>query len=251
MSDLFLVLLLISIVALIVGLKNPKLVIRWGEEEKRTRKKAIWTYGVAVVILFIAFGISMPNNQGSQQTTAPAASAPAQSPVATPSWNQIAVSQNTVIAQLKEFKASNILPDDNGFPADITKTTVSDGTIQIEYKPAEGLDETMLVKEAIGTDLDSMKMLFQNKQVAKVDMITMVDMADQYGNTSASKGVELVYDRSTADKIDWTGFENRALTDPANALNLSNSYFIHPGIYKNLKIDNLDNSIGGTDSNNS
>jgi hypothetical protein len=56
MENIFAMLILISLICLIVGLKNPGRVIRWGEEEKKT-KKNVWIYfGIPLAIFFILFG---------------------------------------------------------------------------------------------------------------------------------------------------------------------------------------------------
>ena len=56
MNDLFLFLLLIALLALVIGLINPKFVVCWGET--CTRGRAALVYGVAVIVLFIAFGMT-------------------------------------------------------------------------------------------------------------------------------------------------------------------------------------------------
>ncbi|MGC8979535.1 hypothetical protein [Caldisericum sp.] len=55
-EDLFLALFLLSFLGLIVGLVSPKLVIRWGN--KRTRGRVLLTYGLAMFVFFILFGIT-------------------------------------------------------------------------------------------------------------------------------------------------------------------------------------------------
>jgi hypothetical protein len=91
MASLFLLLFFVAIIALVVGLINPRLVVRWGVEEKRTRGKAALTYGVAIVVLFIAFGIASDHEPHHVVTSpslstvnnpAPAVSKPTTAPVA-------------------------------------------------------------------------------------------------------------------------------------------------------------------------
>jgi len=71
MENLFLVLFLISSWGLTVGLINPKLVIRWGS--KRTRGRVILTYGVAMIVFLILFGVTAPPTERETQkpTVAP------------------------------------------------------------------------------------------------------------------------------------------------------------------------------------
>lgn len=56
MSNLFGVILLLSAICLIVGLIKPSLVIRWGESEKRNRKKVAITYVTLLVVSFVGLG---------------------------------------------------------------------------------------------------------------------------------------------------------------------------------------------------
>lgn len=72
MSNVFLILILISFPCLVVGIIKPSLVIRWGDPEKRNRKKVLATYLGLFVISFIAFGVTASKQdvatQQSQQT---------------------------------------------------------------------------------------------------------------------------------------------------------------------------------------
>lgn len=56
MDDLLILLFLLSISALIVGMINPKLVVRWGHIEKRNRKNVLKYYGIAAIVLFFIIG---------------------------------------------------------------------------------------------------------------------------------------------------------------------------------------------------
>lgn len=56
MSNLFVILFLISIVAFFIGLKNPRRVLLWGDDTKKTRKRSIMTYGIATFVFFVLVG---------------------------------------------------------------------------------------------------------------------------------------------------------------------------------------------------
>lgn len=60
MVDFFALLVLVSIVAFILGMFKPRLVIRWGSEELRTRKKVAITYLGLMLFSFVMFGITAP-----------------------------------------------------------------------------------------------------------------------------------------------------------------------------------------------
>lgn len=57
---LFLLLTIIALVALVSGMVKPNLVIRWGEDEKKSRKRVFAIYGTAIVVLLFALGSSVP-----------------------------------------------------------------------------------------------------------------------------------------------------------------------------------------------
>ena len=60
MDDLFIVLFLLSIVALIVGLIKPSLVLKWLPENKRKRKSALLIFGAAAILFFVLIGVTAP-----------------------------------------------------------------------------------------------------------------------------------------------------------------------------------------------
>lgn len=62
MDNLFLLLFLVSIVALVVGLIKPELVVRWGSEEKKNRKSVLKVYGLAIIAFLILFSITTPSS---------------------------------------------------------------------------------------------------------------------------------------------------------------------------------------------
>lgn len=58
MNSLFLIIFLLASAMLSIGLFKPSIVIRWGDPEKRGRKKVLATYLSLAVISFIAFGMT-------------------------------------------------------------------------------------------------------------------------------------------------------------------------------------------------
>lgn len=60
MEYIFFLLTFLSFIALILGLIKPKIVLRWGEETRKTRKKVLTWYGLALFVFFFAFAFSVP-----------------------------------------------------------------------------------------------------------------------------------------------------------------------------------------------
>ena len=63
MQNLFGFMILGSILLFIVGMVKPSLVIRWGAEDKRDRKKVAITYLGLMVFSFLAFGAISPSTE--------------------------------------------------------------------------------------------------------------------------------------------------------------------------------------------
>ncbi len=66
MDDLFLVLFLLSFIALILGMIKPSIVIRWGDIEKRNRKNVLKLYGSTLIASFFLFGVTVPSTDVSK-----------------------------------------------------------------------------------------------------------------------------------------------------------------------------------------
>lgn len=66
MDNLFLLLSLVSIIALVIGLIKPELVVRWGNPEKKNRKSVLKVYGLAIIAFFILFSITTPSSNNEE-----------------------------------------------------------------------------------------------------------------------------------------------------------------------------------------
>ena len=63
MSSLFTSILFISIICVIVGLINPKVVIRWGNDNEKKRSKVLLYYGLVMVMSFIIAVATSPSTE--------------------------------------------------------------------------------------------------------------------------------------------------------------------------------------------
>ena len=68
LNNLFLVIFLLSFLALVIGLIKPTLVIKWGTQEEKKRKNVLKYYGLGLVVSFILFGITSPNEETATTT---------------------------------------------------------------------------------------------------------------------------------------------------------------------------------------
>ncbi|WP_027399174.1 hypothetical protein [Anaerovorax odorimutans] len=61
MNTFFFLLLVLSLGCLILGIIKPSFVIRWGLEEKRTRKRVLKYFGIGFIVFLILFSATIDN----------------------------------------------------------------------------------------------------------------------------------------------------------------------------------------------
>lgn len=66
MDNLFLIVALGCLIALVVGIVKPTLVIKWGDEAKRSRKNVLKIYGLGLIVSFILVGVFAEDTNQSQ-----------------------------------------------------------------------------------------------------------------------------------------------------------------------------------------
>ncbi len=69
MAVFFGMVLFISFIALILGLIKPSIVVRWGDVEKRTRKKAFVTYLISCILAMVFMVVTTPDQNPKKDTT--------------------------------------------------------------------------------------------------------------------------------------------------------------------------------------
>lgn len=63
MSTFFTLIFLIAFICLILGLVKPKIVLRWCNENQKTRKNVLKYFGSLLIIFFVLVGITAPKSQ--------------------------------------------------------------------------------------------------------------------------------------------------------------------------------------------
>lgn len=147
----------------------------------------------------------------------------------------------------ESLKAETVVPfyDDENFPENITAIEILDHDdpaikdIVINYEAGTFWDETDFIKRAGGTAIVAGSILFNNPSVGGITLNTETSTQDQYGNSKMEAVVEISIDRELADKANWEGLADRHITDPGNIYRLSPWFNIHPGILKNVKLDEV------------
>ncbi|MEB1806923.1 MAG: hypothetical protein LPK26_06435, partial [Bacillaceae bacterium] len=59
-TAIFALLFLFSLVAIVVGLIRPRWVIRWGDPQRKTRKKVLLIYSISAIVLLFLVGFTAP-----------------------------------------------------------------------------------------------------------------------------------------------------------------------------------------------
>ena len=121
MDNLFMLLLLASLVLLVIGLFNPKTSLFW-DKKVRTKKKSALVYGGLTILFFILFGVSTDTKKvsTSNDTTQTTVSSE-------PSTPQLTQAQTDSIAKVEKEKEL----------AEIKKNTISAPDLTATYEANE------------------------------------------------------------------------------------------------------------------
>ncbi|MGD9678308.1 MAG: ComEC/Rec2 family competence protein [Vulcanibacillus sp.] len=140
MDILFFLLFLLSFVAIIIGLIKPTAVIRWGNPDKRNRKKVLKFYGIGLIIFLGVFVLSVDNIDATEDYTG----------TTNISENEdVEVTENNI----KEEEPSKSENETNESEAikEINNDTVITGNLEVHFIDV-GQADSILIK----TDSDSM-----------------------------------------------------------------------------------------------
>jgi hypothetical protein len=107
--------------------------------------------------------------------------------------------------------------------------------IDVFVDPGTTWDEKSLVKSNAVDAVAVMEILFKNPKVDKVWLWTKTDMTDPKGNTTKEDVVNVSLTKENAKDINWAKFKDMVYLDYNKLYNIADSFFIHPGIKKNLK----------------
>lgn len=206
----------------------------------------VWLLSLTSAFLLFCYAVSLPSTPSKTSTT-PTTSKTSTSTTPTTKvfdWVSADITVDTVKDALSGKSPVNPVPSDD-FNKNISDIQVSNNvkegqkSISVYYKAGTAWDDTDSVKRAGGTAIIIYSILFQNPKVEQVSVFAQTDMTDQYGKTATETGVKIALDRETANKIDWKGFSERHITDPGNIYRVSGDYRIHPGILKNVKLNEV------------
>lgn len=222
-----------------------------GEKQGKKKVSPLGCLGAIVIVLVLGWALSLGSDNNSDQS--PPTSGESQSAASDSTkhqqeinWATADITFDTVKAALGQKTAAAPISRDTDFPKDITNIEVIDHAtkpgqknVHIYFKPGTVWDETDFVKQVGGTAIIAGSILYANPKVEDVALFAQTEMTDQYGKTETEIVTKLLLTRDFAAKVDWKGLADRHTTDPGNIYRIVPAMFIHPGVLKNVKLDEV------------
>lgn len=127
---------------------------------------------------------------------------------------------------------------------DVDKATIKDGVLRLESVGKTTFSENTLFHSVYDL-FEATHEGFLDDSVKEVEVILTTTMVDQKGNESEEPVINYTYTRESFEELNYDKFSNMAFGQQWRVLNESDAYFIHPGIYINLKDKYTDNLSHG------
>ncbi len=127
----------------------------------------------------------------------------------------------------------------------IKKATFEDGYLRLELDGDGSFSVNTMFSYPANDALNAMGIAFKDDQVETVGAIVTGTLMDKKGNESKEDLISIYYNRSNFEEFDFDNFKIMSLSEPWRIYNESDSYFIHPAIYKDLKEKYISNLING------
>lgn len=127
----------------------------------------------------------------------------------------------------------------------VDKAALENGVLTLEKESGTIWSENSLFFSVYDL-FESAKVAFGDDSIDEVNAIVNTLMVDTKGNESIEPAISFTYTRDSFEELNYDNFSNMAYSQQWRILNESDSYSIHPGIYKNLKDDYTSNLSYGT-----
>lgn len=126
----------------------------------------------------------------------------------------------------------------------VDSASVTDGVLQLKSEGKTTFSENTLFHSVYDL-FEAMHDGFEDEGVDKVEVILTTTMVDSKGNESDDEVITYEYSRKSFEELNYDKFANMAFGQQWRILNESDAYWIHPGIYKNLKDEYTGNLTHG------
>lgn len=122
----------------------------------------------------------------------------------------------------------------------VDKATLEDGTLTLIGEGKTTFSENTLFMSVYDM-FEAMNEGFQDESVNEIYIELTTTMVDQKGNESVEPVIKYNYSREAFEELNYDNFANMAYSEEWRILREADYYYIHPGIYKNLKDKYKDN----------
>lgn len=128
----------------------------------------------------------------------------------------------------------------------IDKATLEDGYLKLEIDGDGSFSVNTMFSYPANDALEAMNTAFKDDKVDTVGAVVKGTMMDAKGNESREDVISIYYDKDNFKEFDFENFKKMALVEPWRIYNESDSYYIHPAIYKDIKEKNASNLMNGS-----
>ncbi|MEI3611616.1 hypothetical protein [Pseudogracilibacillus sp. SO30301A] len=116
----------------------------------------------------------------------------------------------------------------------VDKATLKDGTLTLVGEGKTTFSENTLFMSVYDM-FEAMHEGFKDENVKEVYIELTTTMVDQKGNESVEPVIKYNYSRESFEELNYDNFSDMAYSEEWRILTEADYYYIHPGIYKNLK----------------
>lgn len=121
----------------------------------------------------------------------------------------------------------------------VEKVELEDNIAIITYSEYTTWSETSAYKDFAKDSSYIMNKLQDNDNIDGIGFVQMMEMMDEKGNESVKETIVTYYEKDNYDEINFGNFTGNLYLDASNFYKISDGYWIHPGIFMNVKDDAL------------
>lgn len=108
-------------------------------------------------------------------------------------------------------------------------------TLDVFYYEDNPFSDQSMIKDHTRNAVKIYRAFFENPQVDKIWVWGETKFLDDKGNESKDYFANVSMIRETAEQINWENFSDMVYAEYNRLYEVSDSFFIHPGVQKNLK----------------
>lgn len=116
----------------------------------------------------------------------------------------------------------------------VDEASMNEGELTLRFKPGTMWSENSLMR-VVRDMFKEVKIGFEDEEVDSVVAMIEVEMVDEKGNEEIKPVITYRYTRDDFEELNYDKFLEMSAVEEWRILNEAESYFIHPGIRKNLK----------------